>query len=35
MTTDSTIIDEIRAAYDRDDLIPHPAEIAVAEHGVP
>ena len=33
MATDSTIIEEIRAAYDCDDRIPHPAEIAVAEHG--
>lgn len=33
MTTDNTIIEEIRAAYDCDDRIPHPAEIAIAEHG--
>jgi osmotically-inducible protein OsmY len=32
MTSDSTIIEEIRAAYVRDDRIPHPAEVAVAEH---
>ncbi len=32
MTSDTTIIEQIRAAYDRDDRIPHPAEIAVAEH---
>ncbi|HUO70996.1 MAG TPA: BON domain-containing protein [Solirubrobacteraceae bacterium] len=33
MTSNNTIIEEIRAAYARDDRIPHPAEIAVGEHG--
>jgi osmotically-inducible protein OsmY len=32
MTSDNTIVEAIRAAYHRDDRIPHPAEIAVAEH---
>ena len=33
MSTENTIIEEIRAAYECDDRIPHPAEIAIAEHG--
>jgi osmotically-inducible protein OsmY len=33
MTSDKTIIEEIRAAYDCDDRIPHAAEIAIAEQG--
>ena len=33
MTSDTTIIEQIRAAYDRDDRIPHPAEIAISEYG--
>jgi osmotically-inducible protein OsmY len=33
MTSNSTIIEDIRAAYDCDHRLPHPAAIAVAEHG--
>ena len=33
MTSNNMITEEIRAAYAADDRIPHPAEIAVGEHG--
>jgi len=34
MSTDSLITDEIRATLERDDRIPHPAEVAISErHG--
>jgi osmotically-inducible protein OsmY len=33
MTRENTIIDQIRDLYVRDHRIPHPAEIAVSEHG--
>lgn len=32
MANDNVIIEEIRAALERDPRIPHPAEVAVAEH---
>jgi osmotically-inducible protein OsmY len=33
MSNDHGIIEEIQAGYARDHRIPHPAEIALAEHG--
>ena len=33
MSNDKIIIEEIRAALDRDPRIPHPAEVAVSEQG--
>ena len=33
MSNDNTIVDRVRAALERDPRLPHPAEVAVLEHG--
>jgi osmotically-inducible protein OsmY len=33
MSNDNTIVDQVRAALERDSHLPHPMEVAVLEHG--
>jgi len=33
MSNDTTIVDEVRAALERDPRVPHPMEVAVSEQG--